>query len=479
MIPLSRQPDMRLSRLTGAFESAAVEQAFRDAVWKAWTQQVRATSAIAAFLLLAFSYADYVALGTEDTFFVLLRVRIVVTAYLVGLAIIAPRFQRTDWLDAAVMAGAVLYALAYAIVVALKYEPTLVRSASFVMIVLGIYLFLPNRLVFTAISGVLATAAFIAVNSTYENHGPFEMATFAALLVFCNILGGVAVERLHRLRRFEYASLVAAQRANERLEAQSEELRELARNLAEARDAATHANRAKSEFLAHMSHELRSPLNAVIGFSEIIKGELFGPLSPAKYREYVNDIHASGTHLLAVISDVLDLSKAEAGRLELHETVVEPAALINDAARLVRERASDAGINLRVDAPHGLPRLRVDERIVKQILLSLITNALKFTNRGGEVSVRLADNGSDGLILAVADTGIGIAQHDMDKVMQPYGRADIARHYDKEGTGLGLPLVKAMVELHDGTLEFESTLGIGTTVTVCFPNERVIFDRAA
>lgn len=239
------------------------------------------------------------------------------------------------------------------------------------------------------------------------------------------------------------------------------------------------ANRAKSELLANMSHELRTPLNAIIGFSSCIKEETFGPIGNEKYGEYINDISSSGQHLLDLINDILDVSAIEAGKLELHEDLLEIDRLVDAAVRLVRHRADDENVSLQINIDYDLPELYADERRMKQILLNLLTNAVKFTPPGGRVSLHaaLADDG--GLGVTIADTGIGMTESELLKAMTQFGqvgRGDVAKH---EGTGLGLPLTKELVELHNGSMEITSEKGIGTTINLKFPRERVIVNFAS
>ncbi|MEQ8356934.1 MAG: sensor histidine kinase [Kiloniellaceae bacterium] len=232
------------------------------------------------------------------------------------------------------------------------------------------------------------------------------------------------------------------------------------------------ADRAKSEFLANMSHELRTPLNAIIGFSEILKGEVLGPLGGAKYKQYAEDIHGSGRHLLEIINDILDLSRIEAGQMELKETAVAPAAVIAACDTLVRQRAEAAQLDLIIVQDPALPSLWADERALKQVLLNLLSNAIKFTAAGGQVRLRTEMAPDGGFRVTVADTGIGIAAADIPRVLMPFGRVDgsLARSY--EGTGLGLPLAKSLMELHGGHLEVASRPGSGTTITISLPAER-------
>lgn len=242
--------------------------------------------------------------------------------------------------------------------------------------------------------------------------------------------------------------------------------------LRDARDIAERANKTKSEFLATVSHELRTPLNAIIGFSEIIRDELLGPIGNPDYVEYVRDIHASGAHLLELINDILDVSKAEAGKIELHEDFVDVSEAIRSAVRLIAERAEVSGVHVNVDIPDTTPCLRADERHLQQMLLNLLSNAVKFTQLGGSIFVKPETMDDGALAICVKDTGIGIAPEDMAQALMPFGQVDSALNRHCEGTGLGLPLTKKLVELHGGRLEINSTQGKGTEVWLFFPPER-------
>ncbi len=246
------------------------------------------------------------------------------------------------------------------------------------------------------------------------------------------------------------------------------------RQLRIAKEEAELASRAKSDFLANVSHELRTPLNAIIGFSEIIKDQLFGPMGNQRYREYAIDIHDSGTHLLSLINDILDLSKIEAGKFELHEEAIDLERATKSCFRIMRDRAEEAGVTLEHRFPAGLPRIKADPRAVKQILLNLLSNAVKFTDPGGRVLVYSSINQDGALVLHVEDTGIGIAGADIAKAMAPFGQVDSSLSRKYEGTGLGLPLTRHLVDLHDGELTLASNMGQGTHVSIVFPSERVM-----
>ena len=227
------------------------------------------------------------------------------------------------------------------------------------------------------------------------------------------------------------------------------------------------ANRHKSEFLANMSHELRTPLNAIIGFSDVLLQKMFGELNEQQ-ADYLEDIRSSGSHLLTLINDILDLSKIEAGRMELEVAPFSLVAALNNAVTLVRERAQSHGIRLELDVAPALDTVIADERKLKQVVVNLLANAVKFTPDGGMVTLRAArENGE--ICLAVHDTGIGIAPEDQERIFEEFQQASHQTEKSREGTGLGLSLSKRMVELHGGTIRVDSAPGKGSTFTVALP----------
>ncbi|HEX8234198.1 MAG TPA: ATP-binding protein [Caulobacteraceae bacterium] len=258
------------------------------------------------------------------------------------------------------------------------------------------------------------------------------------------------------------------------LEASEAQLAELARKYEAEKIRAEGANKAKSEFLANMSHELRTPLNAINGFSEIMVGELFGPMGDARYREYAKDILTSGQHLLALINDILEMAKIEAGKLTLKFDSMQFEDVAADCVRLMSHRAEAAGLEI-VDETPQLPEIEADYRALKQVLLNLLSNAIKFTPRGGKITVNAgveAQGMGERLRFSVLDTGIGIAAEDLQRLAQPFEQIESQHSKTQQGTGLGLALTKSLVEMHDGTLAMESEPGVGTRVSVAIPRRR-------
>lgn len=234
------------------------------------------------------------------------------------------------------------------------------------------------------------------------------------------------------------------------------------------------ANRAKNDFLAIMSHELRTPLNAIIGFSEIIATQMFGPINNDRYADYASDIRTSGSHLLSIINDILDLSKAEAGKLDLDESSLDPVETLNQTMRMFRPRAAELKIKLTFRVRDDIPWILADSRLFNQVVINLTSNALKFTPEGGQVGVELGLSDAGELALKIEDTGIGIDEKDIVRVFEPFVQVENAMSRTQQGTGLGLPLVRKIMALHGGDVRLTSTKGIGTKVVATFPVSRFV-----
>jgi PAS domain S-box-containing protein len=248
---------------------------------------------------------------------------------------------------------------------------------------------------------------------------------------------------------------------------------EQTRDLVKARDAAEAANRVKSLFLGSMSHELRTPLNAIIGFSDAMKSQIYGAIENPKYEEYIDLIYGSGKHLLQLINDILDVSAIEAGELSVEEVAVDMGDIISACQSLVEQRAAVAGVCIYTKIPDAPPPLFIDERRIKQIILNLLTNSIKFTPEGGSITIECSLNEKGDLILSVADTGIGMTGEDISIALTQFGQVDQSLIRNNEGTGLGLPITKSLVEMHDGTMDVFSAPGEGTKVTLTFPSTRL------
>ncbi len=243
-----------------------------------------------------------------------------------------------------------------------------------------------------------------------------------------------------------------------------------------AKEQADTANHAKSAFLANMSHELRTPLNAIIGFSEMMMKETFGPLGNLKYQEYLGDIHVSARHLLEIINEVLDMSKIEAGKIDLDEQDMDMGEAVESVMRMMASRAFSGGIRMESHIAPELPALFADPRLVRQVLINLVSNAVKFSKPGGKIDVIAEMKADHEMVIRVEDTGIGIARNKIQQALEPFGQIHDSAHAAKEiqGTGLGLPLAKAMVELHGGHLTLDSDTNQGTRVAIHFPARRIV-----
>jgi two-component system cell cycle sensor histidine kinase PleC len=242
----------------------------------------------------------------------------------------------------------------------------------------------------------------------------------------------------------------------------------------EARRRAEAANKAKSRFLATMSHELRTPLNAIMGFSEVMEKELLGPIGSDTYREYARNIYTSGDHLLCIINEILDLSRIEAGRYDLNEETIRLTDVAEECQRLVKIKADAKSLQLIENFAPDLPHVWADPRAMRQICLNLLSNALKFTPRGGQITLSVGHTSDGGQFMTVTDTGPGIPKNEIPRVLQAFGQGSLAHEAAEGGTGLGLPIVQNLIQLHGGAFDLQSELRKGTEVTVTLPRQRVL-----
>ena len=296
-------------------------------------------------------------------------------------------------------------------------------------------------------------------------HQLYFMQGFIAILITVMLPAAAAITERISLRGGMQAALQREEKVNRALRVSEQRALEMAQQ-------AQSANKAKSEFLASMSHELRTPLNAILGFSEILKSQLYGPLGSAKYVEYAEDVHKSGGHLLDLINDVLDLSKIDAGKMELRESTFSIQDLVNDAVMLVRDKAKDhVGLEVRLE---GHTEVMADKRLTMQILINLLSNAVKFTPTGGTITVGAEEKPGHGLEIYVVDTGIGMTEAQLEKAFSPYGQIDSKISREHQGTGLGLPISQSLARLQGGDLTASSAPGRGTHMTLTLPEGRIV-----
>jgi signal transduction histidine kinase len=445
--------------LTLSFADPEVERAFaHDNLVKA-LPLIRLSLFFAALLYASFGILDYYTVG--DRLAEVWAIRFFVVCPIM-LAVMSATFFRSFQRYAQTLLPLSMFSAGFGVVIMTAITDWPANSfyyAGLIMVVIyGSTLVRVKFLSSVAVS-VFLVAAYQVVAIYINPIPPSVLLSNDFFLVMASAVGIFAsyIQEIYIRRAFVYTQLLTEEK--ERSEALLEEAR-----------AASHA---KSEFLAITSHELRTPLNAIIGFSEFLKMEMFGPLGSDRYKSYAEDIHDSGQHLLQVISDILDLSRSEANKLDITEEDVSLGAAVGGCLRMFRTKAAEEGVRLSTHQGPW-PLLRADDRLVKQMLINLISNAIKFTPMGGEITLHVACDDDGGCAISVIDTGIGIAEHDIPKILEPFAQVESSYVRSHEGLGLGLPLVKKIIELHGGTLEIRSGLGMGTTATIRFPAYRVL-----
>jgi two-component system, cell cycle sensor histidine kinase PleC len=333
------------------------------------------------------------------------------------------------------------------------------------LLVIAVSSMLSANLPVAALAATAPVTVAIALN--FALSGTFDNYVLAALALAAEGYFALLAHRLH-------STTLATLEARAEKDALIGELEQAKAISDEARHRAEAANVAKSRFLAQMSHELRTPLNAILGFSEVMKSEIFGPHTVPVYKEYSADIHNSGVHLLNLINEILDLSRIEAGRYELNEEAVSLVHVVADCHHLLKLRASSRGITINEVFEQAMPRLWADERAIRQVVLNLLSNSIKFTPQGGEIWLKAGWTASGGQYLSVKDTGSGIPENEIPIVLASFGQGSNSIKSAEQGAGLGLPIAKNLIDMHGGTFTLKSKLRIGTEVIVTFPPERVM-----
>jgi two-component system cell cycle sensor histidine kinase PleC len=462
--PPSAETDFALDLVRLRFIDRGIEDAYRTDTLNQSRLIVCFYLVGAAVLYLAFGFLDWVVGGSVTGELWFIRYAIVCPVFLgTALLISFPAFDR--YAQAALSVAMTTPGLGVVAMTAIMPPPFNSRYyAGLIMVVIYGSSFVRLRFLHSAVISIALVALYEAVAIVINPIPREEFLNNNFFLVMATAVGLFSsyIQEIYIRRTFKAQRIIEAKNA-------------AANTLALE---AAKANRAKSEFLANMSHELRTPLNAIIGFSDVLRSELFGPVGSERYAEYIRDINDSGKHLLDIINDILDLAKAEAGKLSLREQDTDILRCAEDAMRMCRARAFASNVHLRMNFINQSVCCLVDERLIRQILLNLLTNAIKFSHAGGQVSVSVRVDQARRVFIAVKDNGIGIAPEDIARVQKPFEQVETSLSRRYGGTGLGLPLTRKLIELHDGEMIIDSEIGRGTTVTVALPASRFLSQTA-
>jgi two-component system cell cycle sensor histidine kinase PleC len=453
-------PDFELDRIWLRFHDHAVERAFEREELEQSTVVIRIYVCAGVLLYFAFGALDWMVGGSS--FSLLLAIRylfvspILVTVLILSFSSVFPRIGQL-----ALSCNMISSGLGVVLMTAVMPPPF---NAQYYAGLLMCLIYCSSLIRLRFVNSMIISCSLIAayqISAAVIN--PIPLATYISNDFFLVMATGVGLFSGYFQELYVRESYVA----RKVIEAKNDALSVL---LIQADE----ANKSKSEFLATMSHELRTPLNAIIGFSDILKKQLFGALGNERYLEYVGDINSSGLHLLSIINDILDLAKAESGKLELREDDVDLVQCIGNCIQMCRTRADEGRVALQTDFPARELYAFVDERLIRQLVLNLVSNAVKFTPAGGRVVVALDANDQRGIAIEVIDNGIGIPPEHIERVMRPFEQVERALSRQHGGTGLGLPFAKKIAELHGGTIQLESAVDRGTRVQVRLPPNRLV-----
>ncbi|MBT3787543.1 MAG: HAMP domain-containing histidine kinase [Alphaproteobacteria bacterium] len=461
--------DKSIHKWTGEFSDTLLETTFQNYMHRTRLVHLQYMASIAAAVFFLLIIPEYFRLGQEPVFTWLAAARTIL-ALIILCCVFGIRYF-PKYADEFAFSAQFIIPIGLTLFDFLK-GGEVVFFGNMVLTVLVLYLFVPNRMVYSASACTLATImTAVSLALTHHNPAPVLVQMYIMLIV-ANIFGYAATLRFNVIRRREYASYMTEREGREQLRAEVERRMATEDGLRLALSDADRTSRQKSGALDDLSHELRTPLNAIIGYSETIKKEVFGPLNNDQYKEYVSVIHESGNHLLELITKMLDHSKAESGTVTLTETTVDIEELVNGVLPMVGSLAREAGIEIKATSRSAVPLIRADEQKIRQILLNLLSNALKFTPAGGVVELIVDVPENQTVMLAVRDTGVGIPKEDIEKVFQPFEQSMAHGLRGESGTGLGLSLSARLAELHGGYITVESTVNEGSLFTLILPKER-------
>jgi signal transduction histidine kinase len=461
----------RIDRRTGEFCDPATETSFQTRVWPARYTHLKFISYIIAGIVFLFVIPEYVRFGDEPVFAWLLGSRTLMAVLIIVSGVSLRWFHRLSDEFSFMPQMAIPPMLTF-----LDYlkggEP--LYYGNMLLVILVLYIFVPNRMIYSVTAGVSAALlSGFSLAILHQTPVP-QIVTMVGMLVVANILGFLALRHFNFARRQEYLSYMTERSGREQLRAEIEKRLATEDGLRLALSVADQDSQAITGTLNNLSHELRTPLNAIIGFSDSMQKELFGPLANDQYREYSTIIHDSGNHLLELINNMLDHSKAESGTVQLDETIVDVEKLVNSVLPMVGSLAREAGVTVTATSLSPVPCVRVDEQKVRQILLNLMSNAIKFTPTDGKVELIVGVPEDRTVVLAVKDSGVGIPEEDIDRIFRPFEQSMAHGMRGEAGTGLGLPLSRQLAELHGARISVESRVNEGSVFALVLPPERYV-----
>jgi signal transduction histidine kinase len=466
-----------IHRSSGEFAEAELENKFQEYMRPTRISHLQFIALLAASIFTLLIIPEYFRMGQAPEFVWLALARVSLAFVIIACVLAIRRYHEN--IDEFAFLCQLIIPVALTLFDYIK-GGEMMYTGNIMLTVLVLYIFVPNRMVYSLAAGFLGTLLAAFSLALIHQFPTQTLIQIYIMLVVSNLFGYVAMQRFNSVRRREYVSYMTERQGRETLRAEVERRMATEDGLRLALSDADSATRQKTGALNDLSHELRTPLNAIIGYSESIKREIFGPLDNAQYQEYITIIHNSGNHLLDLITNMLDHSKAESGTVELIETTVDVEKLVNGVLPMVGSLAREAEVNVSAKSLTAVPMIKVDEQKVRQILLNLLSNALKFTPAGGSVELIVDVAADNSVMLAVKDSGVGIPLEDQEKVFRPFEQSMAHGVRGEVGTGLGLSLSRRLAELHGGYISLESTVNEGSVFALILPEARnMSMDRSA